>query len=433
MDVSYFSEFLPLLLFTLSNTFPYMVTLTRKCASERAASSVLKKQVTDQLRMLGENAERATSTKGLQTISRFEIERRKSSTRGKYLYKASGRALPKDERKRRDQKYEEKMKRLAASQPRALQRPASMPVTPWQSNSPTSQSTDLQRPASMPVTPWQSASPTPYIATHPFSAGNKRRREDDGFEDFDVGQSKPVPKRGRLGSSPLVSRSQDRSQTVPDDSNREAPNTYDASGPVSRIDPYQGQSGPNASGLGLNFGEEDRLNPQDLTPPEQSQATPTEGNASTDHTQNAVFQIDYRFVDPQNPLEQLRIQAALFYPRAHYYALVGEHPPHTSDGSYSDQYYQISALLAQNWMMAGGPPSLADVGPWLGGFDMVPSPDLPDEVIWAILHPVTGSLPVQTAVDVDTGSQRDREYTGSSDGSFEDLFTGTEDAEGDEK
>ena len=408
----------------------YMVTLTRKCASERAASSVLKKQVTDQLRMLGENAERATSTKGLQTISRFEIERRKSSTRGRYLYKASGRALPEDERKRRDQKYEEKMKRLAASQPRALQRPASMPVTPWQSSSPTSQPADLQRPASMPVTPWQSASPTPYIATHPFSAGNKRRREDDDFDDFDVGQSEPVPKRGRLGSSPLGPLSQDCTQTVPDDSNREAPNTYDTSGPVSTIYPYQGQSESNASGLGLNFGEEDRLNP---TPSQQSQATLIEGNASIHHTQNDMFQIDYRFVDPQNPLEQLRIQAALFYPRAHYFSLVGEHPPHTSEGSYSDQYYQISALLAQNWMVAGGPPSLADVGPWLGGFDMVPSPDLPDEVAWAILHPVTGSSPVQTAVDVDTGSQGDGQYTDSSDGLFEEYFEGTEDAEGDEE
>lgn len=153
----------------------------------RAASAVLRKQVMDML----PESEEATSTAGLQVLSRYEVERRKSSTRGKYLYKAAGRAISDEERNRRAIKLERKLEREAAKQPQISQRPQSMPATPW-----------------------QSASPSPYLPMRPFSADAKRHREGDGFEDFGASQPPPA-KRGRLGASPLDPRLQGRFPSSP--------------------------------------------------------------------------------------------------------------------------------------------------------------------------------------------------------------------------
>ena len=375
-------------------------------------------------------AEKATTTEGLQTVSRYEIERRKSLTYGKYLYKAGRRALPDGERKKRDQKFREKLKRQAARTP---QGPQSMPA--------------------IPATPWQSASPSPFLPMPPLRAGNKQRWDDDGWAASHVDQVESAPKRGRIGTSSLNPRSQSyspASQTVPEDLLRQAPQDYDSPSTARTLKPYQGQPGPDAAGLGLDVGKGVYLNPQNLSsPPQQPEATITEGFAPTEYFQNDTFQIDYRFVDPQSPLEQLRVQAALFYPRAHYYALIGENPP-LLQGTYADQYCQLSVLLAQNWMVEDALPSLADVGPWIGSFDMVPAPNLPDEVLWTILNPIIGgsgielSVPTsnshaqdhpanvgaenfQTAADLDRGIGNDRNYNYSSADSFEELFESTDD------
>ena len=112
--------------------------------------------------------------------------------------------------------------------------------------------------------------------------------------------------------------------------------------------------------------------------------------------QSPLSRVDYRYVEPQTPLEQLRIQAALFYPRAHYYSLIGEHPPHTSNGTFADQYYQIVASFKQKWLLPGDVPWLADIGAWHGSFDDVPTPNLDDGVTWMILNPA-GIAPVSEA------------------------------------
>ena len=293
----------------------------------RAASDVLKKQVTDLL----PEAEEATTTKGLQVLSRYEIERRKSLTRGRYLYKANGRAISEDERKNRDRKFEKKLETQAARQPKMPQRPLqSVPATSLQSASP--QSLDL---------------PTP-----PLSAGIKRRREDDDGSG-DSGAS--LAKQGRFGTSASSQR------------------------PIPKL----------SRGL-------PEFHPQ--TP----EAKNTGGSASPDGIQNYNdFQFDFRFVDPQSPFDQLSIQAALFYPRAHYYALTGQHPPQTSEGTYAHQYLQLSTLLAQNWLLDGGLPSLADVGPWGNSFSMVPTPNLPAEVMDIVLRANAPSASAEASTTTD--------------------------------
>ena len=306
----------------------------------RAGSEVLKKHVTDLL----PEGEEAKTTEGLQVLTKYEVERRKLSTRGQHLYKGTGRSLTVDERKERNRKLDARLARQAARQPRTLQR--------------------LQ---SMPVTPGESASSSPYLPTPPVSAGNKRCREDDPLEYVNFGQSEPAAKRGRHGASPLDPRLQSPLPTPSsphEDQYHREPSTYDASGTV----------GPEKV-----FHE----------PPLQQLDSPkTEGTASPNDSEP-----DYRFMKPQSLLDQLRIQAALFYPRAHYYAWVGEHPPHTSEGTYIDQYFQIVALLEQKWLLPGGAPSLADIGPWMGSFNSVPRPTLPDEVVRMMLHPIACADP----------------------------------------
>lgn len=357
----------------------------------RAASAVLKKQVIDQL---PEAEEAATSTEGLQALSRYEVERRKSSTRGIHLYKAAGRAISEEERKERDKKFDEKLERQAARQAQSPQR--------------------LQ---SLPTTPWQSASPITYLPTPPLIAGKKRRREDFGLGDSDVSQSESAAKRGRHSYSPLDPRSEGHFPAclTAADPVQQAPNAYDASSIISTSNSDHVQSESNASGLGLMFGGRDpgsshTFVPSQNTgvpeiPPQQPEATNSRGIASTNDFQVDNTQVDYRFVGPQNPLEQLRIQAALFYPRAHYYALIGEHPMHTSEGTYADQYLRISSLLAQNWIIEGGLPPLADIGPWYGSFNMVPTPILPNEVLWIILHPDPKASPGPEASATDHHAQ----------------------------
>ena len=311
----------------------------------RAGSEVLKKHVTDLL----PEGEEATTTEGLQVLTRYEVERRKLSTRGQHLYKGTGRSLTVDERKERDRKLDARLARQAARQPR----------TPQQ----------LQ---SVPATPGESASSSPYLPTPPVSAGNKRRWEDDLLEYLNVGQSEPEAKRGRHGALPLDPRLQSPLPTPSsplEDQSHQAPSTYDASGTV----------GPE--------------NAFHKPPPQQPESPKPEETTYPNDSHPANPEPDYRFIEPQSPLDQLRIQAALFYPRAHYYALVGEHPPHTSDGTYTDQYFQIVALLEQKWLLPGGPPCLADIGPWMGSFKSVPRPTLPDEVVWMILHPIADTDP----------------------------------------
>lgn len=231
----------------------------------------------------------------------------------------------------------------------------------------------------------------------------KRRREDDNLGPL----SKPAAKRGRLGSSP------------------QTPISNQSSGVLE-------------------------------SPPQQPEATNTVGNPSTDDIPSEDFQLDYRFVDPQSPLQQLRIQAALFYPRAHYHALTGEYPPHTSAGTYADQYLAISTLLAQNWLMEGDYfPSLAEIGPW-SGFDMVPTAPLPDEVMQLILHPAAvtssvsetsttypydtrgssaafGAEDVQTFPNFNSGLESDGDLNVWSDDLFKEYMQDSEDVEGEEE
>lgn len=339
----------------------------------RAGSEVLKKHVTDLL----PEGEEATTTEGLQVLTTYEVERRKLSTRGQHLYKGTGRSLTADERKKRDQKSDARLARQAARQPRTPQR--------------------LQ---SMPATPGESASSNPYLPTPPVSVDGKRRREGDLVEYVDVGQSEPAAKRGCHGASPLDPRLQSpllTPQTLHEDQLPRAPNAYDASGTVDSENAFHGQPGSSAigRGLGLEGGglvESHNTVPGQNTnvpepPPQQYESPKPEATASTNDSQPANREPDYRFMEPKSLIEQLSIQAALFYPRAHYYALVGEHPPHTSEGTYADQYFQIVAHLEQKWLLPGGAPSLADIG-WMGSFNSVPRPTLPDEVVWMILHPI---------------------------------------------
>lgn len=295
----------------------------------RAGSEVLKKHVIDLL----PEGEEATTTEGLQVLTRYEVERRKLAARGQHLYKGTGRSLTADERKKRDQKSDARLARQAARQPRTPQR--------------------LQ---SMPATPGESASSSPYLPTPPVSEGGKRRREGDLLEYVDVGQSEPAGKRGCHGASPLDPRL--RGLDLEGGGLVESHNRV----------PGQNTNVPQPS-------------------PQQSESPKLEATASTKDSQPANPEPDYRFIEPKSLIEQLSIQAALFYPRAHYYALVGEHPPHTSEGTYADQYFQIVAHLEQKWLLPGAAPSLADIG-WMESFNSVPRPTLPDEVVWMILHPV---------------------------------------------
>ena len=326
----------------------------------RAASVVLKKQVMDLL----PDAEDAITTEGLQPLSRYEIARRKSSTRGKFLYKATGRAISDKEREIRNKKLEQKLERQAASQPSTPQRLQSVPTTPLQS--------DL---------------PSPYLNTPPFSAGNKRRR--DEADD----QSKPAAKRGRLGASPRDPRLQGRfptPQASPEDPFQQVSTIYNPTSNFSTIDSRQVFSGSNATRLGLDFAGGESVIPEILAPSKDAVVSepPPDSIASTNASQNEnIFQLDHRFVEPQHPREQLSIQTALFYPRTHYLALIGEHPPQTSEGTYSTQWLHLLRLLEHKWIEPGSPPVLADVGPWYGSFSTVPVPDLPDRVVKMLLHP----------------------------------------------
>ena len=384
----------------------------------RAASAVLKKQVTDLL----PEAEEATTTEGLQALSRYEMERRRSLTRGNYLYKAAGRAISEEERKRRERKLNEKLERQSVRQPKSPQQPHRMSAIPW-----------------------QSSSPSPYLPTPPLTADNKRGCEDDGLESLDIDQSGPAVKRGRLGGLPLDPHLQGRLPT-PEDLFQPVPNSHDASGNISTIDTLYGQPVPNAVGLGLNFGEQNSVNHQNLVPSQnasvpmhhsrQTEAVYTGRAAST----NAFWgeedtELDYRFVEPQNSLERLSIQAALSYPRTHYYALMGEYPPHTSEGTYGNQFLHILTLLENKWMGPDRVPILADVGQWHGSFNMVPRPNLPDEVLEVFLHPTNGPPPaleastpeigaenIQTASDSYTGPEQDKDSSAYSSGWSDDMF-----------
>ena len=286
----------------------------------RAASAVLKKQVTDLL----PEAEDATTTEGLQVLSRYEIARRKSSTRGKFLYKATGRAISDQERERRNRKIDQRLERQAASQPSTPRR--------------------LQ---SMPTTPWQSASSSPYLPTPPLSAGNKRRWDDDSFGDS---QSERAVKRGRLGTSPRDPRLQGRfpiPQTSPEDQFRQASNADNATTIFSTIDSHHGLSGSNATGLGLDFGDGNSVSPQNRAPSNNTHVSeaPSKGTTSTNSSENEDnFQPDHRFDDPQSSIEQ-------------------------------------------QWIEPDRPPVLADVNPWHGSFSTVPIPHLPDRVTETILRP----------------------------------------------
>ena len=350
----------------------------------RAASAVLKQQIMDLL----PEGEKATSTEGLRVLSRYEIERRKSSTRGTHLYKANGRAVSEEERKKRDRKADEKLKRRL---PELSQQFQSMPVTPLRSSySSICVPTPQQGPQSMPTTPWNSSFPSSNHPTPSPSTGRKRRCEDHGLGDFDGGGLESAAKRGRTGASPL--------ETISEDLLRKAVNAFDISGTFSTMIPHQSHAGSNTSELGLDFAEGDLISSQDLgLHPEQPEVTQTDVDGSMDDSQNDNLQTDYRFVEPQNDQEQTRIQAALFSPRVHFKALIGSYPPYTSEGSYADQHFQILAALSQSWEAEGELPLLAEVGPWYGSFNIVPPPNLPDGVVETILGLDAGSPPVTEA------------------------------------
>lgn len=339
----------------------------------RAASAVLKKQVTDLL----PEAQDATSTEGLHILTKHEIAERKASTRGKFLYKANGRAISDQERQKRDRKLNQRLERQAASQPSTPRR--------------------LQ---SAPVTPWRSASPSPYLPTPPLSAGNKRSRDDvqvSGNDDIDP--SEPAAKRGRLGASPRDPRLQGgfpAAQLSPEGPSQQAPEASNPTSVFQTIDWQYGLLDSNATGPGLDLEDGSFVQPQDLAQseiPDVAEPSPNSvasTNASLDENNS---QVDYRFVEPQDSFDQLSIQRALTYARAHYQALTGEIPPHTSEGSYIAQYVSILILLEEKWV--GRTPVLADVGPWLGSFNSVPTPDLPDTVRETLSHPNKNKGPEQ--------------------------------------
>ena len=283
----------------------------------RASSSIVKKQIMDLL----PEAKEATTTEGLRKLSTHEVQQRKMSTYGKYLYKANGRAVSDNERKRRGERLKEKLGRQAPLQPEPSQR--------------------LQE--------------TP-----------------------DVDHPEYAAKRGRLSTSPLGPPLEDHSlasQAVLEDPLQLVYHADNVSGTAGTVPQNHGKSVSTTTGLGSNF----------------------QGDESINHAQNSNAQLDFRFVEPQNPLEQLRIQAALFYPRTHYHALIGEHPPQSSEGTYVDQYLQIAALLKQRWYSQEGVPFLADVGPWSGSFDIVPTPALPDGVLLSMAHPLSRPPPALEA------------------------------------
>ena len=380
---------------SLSSTFGHRSSRFRaeyQCPAwiARAASAILRKQITESL----PEAEEAITTEGLQRLSKYEIEQRKSLTRGQFLYKANGRAISEEERMKRWKKQDQKLARQAARQPKTPQRPQSMPATPW-----------------------QSASPSPYLPTPPLNAGNKRRWESDGLEIFDVDQPEFVAKKGRLGPSPLGPRSQERLHT-PEDPFQHTPGSNSDWDMVSTFGPYQGQPGLNAVGPNLNLGGGNSVIHQNFDP-SQITSVPELYPQQNEETFTETI-LDYRFVVPRNSLEQLSIQAALSYPRKHYYALMGENPPHTSDGTYCDQYVQLLDLLEQKWMGPGEVPLLVDVGQWYGSFSTVPTPNLPDEVLEIMLRPGIEAPPafealtqttdveyLQTAWDPNAGSEHD--------------------------
>ena len=355
----------------------------------RAASGVLKQQILDQL----PEGKKATSTEGLKVLSKIEIEQRKSSTRGTHLYKANGRAVSEEERRKRDRKADEKLKRRL---PELSPRQQSMPVTPLQSSySNISVTTPQQGPPSVPTTPWNSSFSGSSLPASPPATGRKRRWEDDGLGDLGVGR---FEKRSRTGASPLEPKSEDLLL--------QAVNAFNSSGTFQITTPHRPHAESNAIDLGLNLGEWDFVSSQDFDfHPEQPEATQTEVDGSTDGSQDSSLQIDYRFVQPQNHQEQTRIQAALFSPRVHFKALVGSYPPYTAEGSYADQHYQILIVLSQSWVVDGEPPLLADVGPWYGSFDEVPPPTLPDGVVETILRIDAGNPPFPEASVTGSDSQ----------------------------
>ena len=372
----------------------------------RAASGVLKQQILDQL----PEGDKATSTEGLKVLSRAEMEQRKSSTRGTHLYKANGRAVSEEERRKRDRKADEKLKRRL---PELSPRLQSVPVTPLRSSySNISVPTPQQGPRSMPTTPWNSASPSSSLPAPQPATGRKRRWEDDGLGDFDVGHLEPAAKRGRTGVSPLEPSSEEQL--------RQAVNAFDDSGNFQTMTPHQSRAESNTIDQGLDFVEGGFISSQDFDfHPEQPEATQTEVEGSTDGSQDSNLQTDYRFVHPQNEQEQTKIQAALFSPRVHFKALVGDYPPYTSEGSYADQHYQILIVLSQSWVVDGELPLLADVGPWYDSFDQVPPPNLPDGVLETILRLDAGSPPFPEASITGSGSQ------GSSHGSGTEICQAT--------
>ena len=276
----------------------------------RAASDVRKTQIIDQL----PETKETTTTEGLQVLTRHQIEQRKLSTRGKYLYKANGRAISEDERKMRDKKLRQKLARQAKT---------------------------LQQSQSMPAALEQSASRNPDLAIPRLSANNKRRRQDD-LEDIDPDLTEPAAKRGRRGATSLDPTLESPLPTLFEDDHEQAPQQHEGANPTA--------------------------------------------TALNDTPLPASIALDYRFIEPETPLQQLRVQAALFYPRAHFHALIGEHPPHTSEGTYADQYFDIVALLEQKWLLPGEVPFLADIGAWHGSFDAIPALNLDGGVIWSILH-----------------------------------------------
>ena len=364
----------------------------------RAASGVLKKQILDQL----PEGEKATSTEGLKVLSRYEIEQRKTLTRGTHLYKANGRAVSEEDRRKRDRKADQKLRRRL---PEISPRLQSMPVTPLRSSSSNILvQTPQEGPQSIPTTPWNSPFTSSDSLEPPPAMGRKRRWEDDGLGDLDVRYFEPAVKRGRTGAPP--------SETSSEDLLGQAVNAFDSSSTFQTMNPHQSDAGSNTIDLGLNFAEGDFNGLQDFGfHPEQPEATQTEVEGSTDGSEVSNFQTDYRFVQPQSDQEQTRIQTALFSPRIHFKALMGSYPPYTSEGSYADQHYQILVVLSQSWTVDGELPPLADVGPWYGSFDEVPPPNLPDGVVDIILRLDAGSPPV-TEVSV-TGS----DSQGSSHGS----------------